>query len=388
MIVSYFTVSNRTNYHQHETNKNEGKDVSKNVDEGMSSPNRGSFKTSLSENNQIQKDVEPTSSSVHNPLHNTLPSKEPLSIHIEVDIDPPPDEKISKRLSENEMKNLGLPSHHVHWSLPPVLSLSRKDEDLAKEGNRKNVDDIAHKTLNDKINEVARARNKLAYKYDSKEQRLENDKQQTRNKNLLAPSDIRITYSISDDGEENSGEYENDLSININSFDDDGSRDSDVDSWTFGSNSLNQDEPHIQDHAWQRDALSDVSNVDSDEEIEPPRALPSRIIKDVPQGVHHKNGDLSDRFPHTDTTDSAPQKRRNEAKPPKGSQNNHITQQDYEDSLCDLDCGMTGGNCFLEKEHHYKDDRNFVEKDWVKIHKRCLCPLGRQGKKCENGKNK
>ena len=385
--MSYFTVSNRTNYHQHETNKNEGKVVSKNVDGRISFSNRGSFKTSLSENNQIQKDVEPTSPSVHNPLHNTLPSKEPLSIHIEVDIDPPPDEKISKRLSENEMKNLGLPSHHVHWSLPPVLSLSRTDEDLAKEGNRKNVDDIAHKTLNDKINEVARARNKLAYKYDSKEQRLENDKQQTRNKNLLAPSDIHITYSISDDSE-NSGEYENDLSININSFDDDGSRDSDIDSWTFGSKSLNQDKPHIQNHAWQRDELSDSSNVDSEEEIEPPRALPSRIVKDVPQGVHHKNGDLSDRFPHTDTTDTAPEKRRSEAKPQKGSQNNHITQQDYEDSLCDLDCGMTGGNCFLEKEHHYKDDRNFVEKDWVKIHKRCLCPLGKQGKKCENGKNK
>ena len=139
-----------------QTDSQENKKVTKNKDstandaKGSINNNQGSVEASFSsETNPNDNEI---TSSFQNPLHNTIPSKAPLSIHIEVDIDPPPDGKESKKLTENEMQNLGLPSHHVHWSLPPVLSLSRKDEDPMKE--HQNI--MEDNTLNDKINEVAR----------------------------------------------------------------------------------------------------------------------------------------------------------------------------------------------------------------------------------------
>jgi hypothetical protein len=111
-------------------------------------------------------------------------------------------------------------------------------------------------------------------------------------------------------------------------------------------------------------------------EIEPPRALPSRIIN------NHKNGDLSDRFPPSHVIDTLKETPLRTTFNRGNTIHDHIINNE-DDNLCDLDCGLEGGSCFMEKEHRYKKDRNFNENDWIKITKRCLCPLGRQGERCE-----
>ena len=379
-------MSNTTDSQHHE-NVNKSK---QSQEKKGSTRNQASMSSPVSENNRYQNE-DINVASFQNPLHKTTPSKSPLSIHIEVDIDPPPDDgKESKKLTENEMQKLGLPSHHVHWSLPPVLSLSRKDEDTVKEHQNMVVED---NTLNDKINEVARVRNKAAYVHKSNTENEIKDKKDTKKankENLLAPSDIRITYSVSDDLG-GSGEYENDLSLNVNNFDDDGSHDSDTDSWVFGRDNSNQNGKR-QEPPWYTPSSGD--NKEDTEEIEPPRALPSRIVNEIQLG-HHRNGDLSDRFPHSKTIDDVMKenvlnKDSVELLSNSNEYHDHIIQHDSNKddstSICDLDCGITGGTCFIEKEHHYKNDRNFNENDWVKIKKRCLCPLGKQGAKCTKGK--
>ena len=139
--------------------------------------------------------------------------------------------------------------------------------------------------------------------------------------------------------------------------------------------------------AWYSSEVEDKSNNENIEEIEPPRALPSRIVNNIPSG-QHKNGDLSDRFPHTMKLDLMNDNTKN-LKTKDDTENDNLMKynsEEYESNSCDLDCGVEGGSCFMEKEHHYKNDRNFNENDWVKIKKRCLCPLGKQGTKCEMGK--
>ena len=380
----YFLVSNVTGTQQRHKNISQGKDT-----EGSTS-NQG-FGEVSELNPKYQNDNERESSSFQNPLQNTIASsKAPLSIHIEVDIDPPPDDgKESKKLTEDELKKLGLPSHHVHWSLPPVLSLSRKDEDTMKEHeNTINGDNI----LNDKINEVARARSKGVSKNNQYHSNVQNDhltetgKNTASKENLLAPSDIHITYSVSDN-DIGSGQYENDVSLNMNSFDDDGSHDSDTDSWIFGKeNSMKDDENNQHPSTWYAPELEGKNNNENTEEIEPPRALPSRIVNNIPP-AHHRNGDLSDRFPHSLKSKTVDENSN------KGNAMEHINNGDDvkydtaagDSEMCDLDCGTQGGSCFMEKEHHYKNDRNFNDNDWIKIRKRCLCPLGKQGLKCEMG---
>ena len=384
----HFSGSNSTGSHQQNKEINQGKDTNT----GRSTSNQALDEVSEL-NPTYQNDNERKSSSFQNPLQNTIASsKAPLSIHIEVDIDPPPDDgKESKKLSEDELKKLGLPSHHVHWSLPPVLSLSRKDEDTMKEQQNSIVGD---NTLNAKINEVARARSKGVASYNNQYHSMtQNDHvtQQGQNtaskENLLAPSDIHITYSVSDN-DIGSGQYENDVSLNMNSFDDDESHDSDTDSWIFGKDDSEKEHESLpKPSAWYSSEVEDKSNNENIEEIEPPRALPSRIVNNIPSG-HHKNGDLSDRFPHTMKLDLMNDNSKNLKTNDDTENNNFIKYNSEEDesNSCDLDCGVDGGSCFMEKEHHYKNDRNFNENDWVKIKKRCLCPLGKQGTKCEMGK--
>ena len=378
-----FSVSNKTDSQQNEkVTKN--KDSTTTDTKGSITNKQGSVEASLSsETNQNNNDL---TSSFQNPLHNTIPSKSPLSIHIEVDIDPPPDGKESKKLTEDEMENLGLPSHHVHWSLPPVLSLSRKDEDLMKE--QQNI--MEDNTLNNKINEVARARNKMAQVYDSGQYNSgENNEDEEKiveanKEHLLAPSDIHITYSVSDNDDiVGSGQYENDLSLNVNNFDDDGSHDADTDSWTFGEKDSTKNGDRQQ--PWFSSSFGD--NNGNMEEIEPPRALPSRIVNNIQTG-YHRNGDLSDRFPHSRAIDVHDEKSNNDKN--NVHDDGHLTTKHNsdDDNLCDLDCGKEGGSCFMEKEYHYQNDRNFNSNDWVKIKKRCLCPLGKQGQTCEEGNHK
>ena len=161
---------------------------------------------------------------------------------------------------------------------------------------------IEDNTLNDKINEVARLRNKIAYQHENKEHTstTENNREDKKDKTkdgLLAPSDIRITYSVSDEIG-GSGEYENDLSLNVNNVDDDGSHDLDTDSWTFGIKEESNQNENSQKQPWYTSSYED--NIG---EIEPPRALPSRIVNKV-QPRFHRNGDLSDRFPHNKVVDT------------------------------------------------------------------------------------
>jgi hypothetical protein len=174
-------VSNKTDSHQHHENCNKSQNASRKESDqkfGGSTPQQASF--GISSHNTHQHGE--TTSSFQNPLHNTIPSKAPLSIHIEVDIDPPPYRTDSKKLSEKELQKLGLPSHHVHWSLPPVLSLSRKDEDLVKE-HQKIIED---NTLNDKINEVARLRSKISDTQENDHNTYtENNRQDKKDKNKI-----------------------------------------------------------------------------------------------------------------------------------------------------------------------------------------------------------
>ena len=385
IFFCYFSVSNVTGSHQKQDEKNQGKDT--NTRKLILNPG---FDEVSERNPKYQNDNERKSSSLQNPLQNTIASsKAPLSIHIEVDIDPPPDDgKESKKLSEDELKKLGLPSHHVHWSLPPVLSLSRKDEDTIKEQLNTNIGD---NTLNAKINEVARARSKGAESNKNQyHSTLQNDhvtgqgKNTASKENLLAPSDIHITYSVSDN-DIGSGQFENDVSLNMNSFDDDDSHDSDTDSWIFGKENRNEEKENAPKTSAWYDSEFEVK--ENNEEIEPPRALPSRIVNDV-LPAHHRNGDLSDRFPHTMNLDLVSDDSKN-VQSKEHTENDHFVKYnagEADTNSCDLDCGVDGGSCFMEKEHHYKNDRNFNENDWVKIKKRCLCPLGKQGTKCELGK--
>ena len=48
------------------------------------------------------------------PIGSTSKSKAPIAIQIEVDIDPPANE--NKDLSEEQLMRLGLPAHHVHYT--------------------------------------------------------------------------------------------------------------------------------------------------------------------------------------------------------------------------------------------------------------------------------
>ena len=187
----------------------------------------------------------------------------PINIHIEVDIDPPKDQ----HLSPEELQRLGLPPNHVHYI-------------------NKNVD-TPH------VEE------------------------------LLAPSDIKVTYSETDTEEDPSPELPEKL--------------------------LHQD---LETEAYENyqnynEALFGSSGSASPE---PPRALPSKEgFVPLP---HHHNGDISDRVPPSAVT--------------------------YEDKLysleamCDLHCGL--GSCLLEK----------LEED--SLRKRCLCPMGKTGEKCAFGK--
>ena len=276
------------------------------------------------------------------------------------------------------MNTLGLPSHHVHWSLPPVLSMSRKDEDKLKELHKM----VEDNTLNEKINEVARLRNKIAYRHDtadssSQRENIGGDKDNKETKEgLLAPSDIRVTYSVLD--ESGSGEYPKVSSRNANGVDDDGSSDLDSDSWAFGEDIGN---PYENFENW--NSLYYGEKLNNNGEMEPPRALPSRTVSNE-QSTFHRNGDISDRVPHSkmvDSTEEALVAKKLNDKSKNGYHDRLIT--DENGNLCDLDCGLDGGSCFMEKEHQHKND---IADAGVKTHKRCLCPLGKSGEKCKHGK--
>ena len=45
------------------------------------------------------------------------------------------------------------------------------------------------------------------------------------------------------------------------------------------------------------------------------------------------------------------------------------------DAFCNLDCGLEGGQCFMERQTETGD-----------IKKRCLCPAGKTGHGCSTGK--
>jgi hypothetical protein len=47
------------------------------------------------------------------------------------------------------------------------------------------------------------------------------------------------------------------------------------------------------------------------------------------------------------------------------------------DAFCNLDCGLNGGQCFMERQVDTGD-----------IKKRCLCPAGKTGQGCSSGKTK
>lgn len=139
---------------------------------------------------------------------------------------------------------------------------------------------------------------------------------------LLAPSDIKVTYSetAEDDTEESQPELRDKL--------------------------LND----IETEAYENYQNYNEAIFGSGASPEPPRALPSKEGL-VPLQPHH-NGDISDRVPPSEVT--------------------------YEDKLysleamCDLNCGL--GSCLLER----------LEED--SLRKRCLCPMGKTGEKCAFGK--
>ena len=208
----------------------------------------------------------PNPSSDNNSLNSSssLKKSSPINIHIEVDIDPPKDQQ---KLSPEELQRLGLPPNHVHY------------ENI----NKPHVEE------------------------------------------LLAPSDIKVTYSETEEFE--------------------------------------PEEPQaagLKDRIIETEAYENYQNYNevifgnaiegSESSPEPPRALPSKEGL-LPQ-MHH-NGDISDRVPPSEVT--------------------------YEDKLfsleamCDLNCGP--GSCLLER----------LEED--SLRKRCLCPMGKTGEKCAFGKN-
>lgn len=91
--------------------------------------------------------------------------KSPISIQIEVDIDPPPSKPGDATPTEEELRKLGLPSHHVHYSSSAISSKNN----------------INYNNLEDQfILPASEPR-----KHPSEE--------------LLEPSDIHLTYSETDD---------------------------------------------------------------------------------------------------------------------------------------------------------------------------------------------
>ena len=101
-----------------------------------------------SDNNNSKKAAKLTSSS------KKLSSQHPINIHIEVDIDPPANEQ--PQLSPEELQSLGLPTNHVHFDVN-----------------------------NNNIKQLTSA--------DSSEGEHHEE--------LLAPSDIRVTYTEEDEEE-------------------------------------------------------------------------------------------------------------------------------------------------------------------------------------------
>ena len=203
----------------------------------------------------------PNPSSDNNSLNSSLKKSSPINIHIEVDIDPPKDQQ---KLSPEELQRLGLPPNHVHYD----------------NINKPHVEE------------------------------------------LLAPSDIKVTYSETELEEKPEVQDLKDRIIETEAYE----------------NYQNYNEAIF-------------GNSEAAASPEPPRALPSQEEGLVPPPQHH-NGDISDRVPPSEVT--------------------------YEDKLfsleamCDLNCGP--GSCLLER----------LEED--SLRKRCLCPMGKTGEKCAFGK--
>lgn len=207
------------------------------------------------------------------PIITSQKKSSPINIHIEVDIDPPKAVTAEDQLSPVELESLGLPSTHVHYS---------------NTGNKPPSEE------------------------------------------LLAPSDIKVTYSK--EGEDAEEQPLRDKLM------------SSVDSEVLAYDNYQS----------YNDAVFGLNP-------EPPRALPSSEGQETREqpppaehppapaaaAVHH--GDLSDRVPPSEVT---------------------FEDKIYTlEAMCDLDCGVRG-QCLLEK----------LEKD--SLRKRCLCPVGKTGEKC------